>query len=66
MGRSGMERLGGKKQAKRADAQKFEGNSRRGRPRLRWEDFVKNVGDEWRTSANDGGNWKLLRENVLR
>ena len=62
-----VERMEGIRLTKRADALRVDGRSRRGRPRLRWEDCVKRdsagVGGEnesegwgeWRMRARDGG-----------
>ena len=36
-----VERMGDTKLPKRLDGQKVDGNRRRGRPRMRWEDCVK-------------------------
>ena len=65
-----VDRIGDDKFAKRGDAQKVEGKRRRGRPRMRWEDWVKRdlerVGGEWRTTAKDRRSWRLVTENVVR
>ena len=54
--------------AKRADAQKLEGNGRRGK--LRWEDSfkrdLKRGKDKRRTRAKYRRKWRLLIEKVLR
>ena len=64
-----VERMGDEKLAKRADAQKVEGNMRRGRLIMGWEDCIKGdqerVGGEWRTTAKDGRARDLIH-NIVR
>ena len=52
-----VERMEGERLTKTADALGVDGRRRKGRPRLRWEDYVKRglagVGGEWRMRARD-------------
>ena len=48
----------------------LEGRRQRGRPKLRWEDGVrngaKNLGErKWRNGAKDRDNWRKLQRKVL-
>ena len=58
------------KNTQKADAQKVEGERRRGRQRMRWEDCVKidleREGGEWRTTAIYRIIWRRLTENAVR
>ena len=42
-----VEKIGGERLARRADSQRVERNSMRGRQRLRWEDVDLERGEEW-------------------
>ena len=54
---------------KRSDAQKVEGERRRGRLSMRMKDCDKGnlerVGGEWRTTARDRQSWRLVIDNWL-
>ena len=49
-----------------------EGRRRRGRPRLRWEDYakrdVRKAGEEeyWKKNTRDKGWWKRLSDNAVK
>ena len=64
-----VERMEGVRLTKRADALGVEGRRRRGRPRLRWEDYVKSdsvgVGG-WSRRTRDRGEWRRLVETVVK
>ena len=65
-----LERKVDEKLAKRSDVQKVEGKRRRGRPKMRWADWVKRdlerVKGEWRTTTKGISSWRMLIENSLR
>ena len=65
-----VERMEGEWLMKGADALRVDGRRRRGRPRLRWEDCVKRdlagVRREWRVSARDRGEWRLVVDTAVK
>ncbi len=67
-----MVRMKDDKLPKRSETKKQEGFRKRGRPQLRWEDFVKRdlrkaEEEKWREKANDRDQWKqITKVAVLR
>ena len=57
---------------KRAAELREEGRMRRGRPRLRWEDYVerdaRKAGEEedWKKKTRDKGGWKRLSDEAVK
>ena len=56
--------MGDVKLTQKADAQKVEGKRRGGRQRLRWRGEWEK--EEWRTTAKDSRNWRLLVQKIVR
>ena len=67
-----VERMADDRLPKRAAELCKQGRRRRGRPRLRWEDFVKRdvrkAGEEedWKKKARDRGGWKRLSDEAVK
>ena len=57
---------------KRATELREEGRMRRGRPRLRWEDYVerdaRKAGEEedWKKKTRDRAGWKRLSDEAVK
>ena len=57
---------------KRAAELREEGRMRRGRPRLRWEDYVERDGrkageeEEWKKMARNRGGWKRPSDEAVK
>ena len=67
-----VERMADDRLPKRAAELRDEGRRRRGRPRLRWKDFVKReakkAGEEedWKKKTRDRGRWKILSDEAIK
>ena len=67
-----VERMADNRLPKRAAELREDGRSRRGRPRLRWEDRVKRdvrkAGEEedWKKKRRDRGGWKRLSDEAVK
>ena len=67
-----VERIADDRLPKRAAELREQGRRRRGRPRLRWEDWVKRdvrkAGEEkdWKKKTRDIGGWKRLSNEVVK
>ena len=57
---------------KRAAELREEGRMRRGRPRLRWEDYVQRDGrkageeEDWKKKTRDRGGWKRPSDEAVK
>ena len=57
---------------KRAAELREEGRMRRGRPRLRWEDYVERDGrtageeEDWKKKTRDRGGWKRPSDEAVK
>ena len=67
-----VERMADDRLPKRAAELREQGRRRRGRPRLRWEDYVKRdvmkAGEEedWKKKTRDRGGWKILADEAVK
>ena len=67
-----VERMADDRLPKRAAELREQGNMRRGRSRLRWEDCVKRdvrkTGEEedWKKKTRDRGGWKQLSDEAVK
>ena len=66
-----VQRMGEDRLSKRAWEAEEGGRRRRGRPKLRWKDYVKRDleragmnSQEWKTIAEDRGRWRELTKKV--
>ena len=57
---------------KRAAELREEGRMRRGRPMLRWEDYVERDGrkareeEDWKKKTRDRGGWKIPSDEAVK
>ena len=67
-----VERMADDRLPKRAAELREQGKRRQGRPRLRWEDFVKRdvrkagVEEDWKKKTRDIGGWKRLSDEAVK
>ena len=67
-----VERMADDRLLKRAADLRDEGRRRRGRPRLRWEDYVKRdvrkagEGEDWKKKTRDRGGWQRLSDEAVK
>ena len=67
-----VERMADDRLPKRAAELREQGRRRRGRPILRWEDYVKRdvmkAGEEedWKKKTRDRGGWKILADEAVK
>ena len=67
-----VERMADARLPMRAAELREQGRRRRGRPRLRWEDYVKRdvrkAGEEedWKKKTRDRGGWKTLSDEAVK